>query len=133
MKIRSVLFLSPALLAVLACGGGGADGGSSSSSSNPPSNPTGPTNPSTPSAPQATDKVSVGDNQFTPPDIQVSPGTTVTWTWAQNASTHNVTFNDGVASGDRASGTFTRTFANTGTFPYSCTLHPGMSGTVTVK
>ena len=84
-------------------------------------------------SPKATDKVTVGNNVFSPADIQVSPGTTVTWTWAQDASDHNVTFNDGTGSGNKSSGTFTRTFSSGGTFPYSCTLHPGMSGTVTVK
>lgn len=130
MRNRFILFLAPALFAVVSCGGGGYSNGSSS---NPPTNPTGPTTPTTPAAPQATDKVSVTNNQFTPPDIQVSPGTTVTWTWVPDASSHNVTFNDGVVSGDKTSGTFTRTFSSGGTFPYSCTLHPGMSGTVTVK
>jgi plastocyanin len=129
MRNRFFFFFTPALLAAMACGGGG--GYSNSSPSNNPTSPTPPTN--TPSTPQATDKVTVDNNQFTPPDIQVSPGTTVTWTWAAGASTHNVTFNDGVTSNDRASGSYTRTFASAGTFPYSCTLHPGMTGTVTVK
>ena len=129
MRTRFSLFLAPALAAVVSCGGGS----SNSTGSNTPTTPTVPTTPTTPSTPQATDKVTVGDNLFSPADIQVSPGTTVTWTWAQNASTHNVTFNDGAASGDKTSGTYTRTFSSGGTFPYSCTLHPGMSGTVTVK
>ena len=113
---------------MMACGGAGY--GNSGSSNNP----TSPNPPSTtPSTPQATDKVTVENNQFTPQDVQVSPGTTVTWTWGAGAATHNVTFADGVTSNDRASGTYTRTFATAGTFPYSCTIHPGMTGTVTVK
>ncbi|HEY6828419.1 MAG TPA: plastocyanin/azurin family copper-binding protein [Gemmatimonadaceae bacterium] len=130
MRNRLIFFCAPALLAAMACGGGGDS--NPGSSSNTPTGPTTPT-PTTPSAPQATDKVTISNNQFTPPDIQVSPGTTVTWTWAQDASTHNVTFNDGVGSGDKSSGVYTRTFSSGGTFPYSCTLHPGMTGTVTVK
>jgi plastocyanin len=129
MRNRFILFLAPALVAVVSCGGGG-------SSNSPASNPTGPTvptTPTTPSTPQATDKVTVSDNQFSPADVQVSPGTTVTWTWAQGASDHNVSFSDGATSGNKSSGTFTRTFNSAGTFPYSCTLHPGMSGSVTVK
>jgi plastocyanin len=131
MRNRIILLFAPALLAAMACGGGGDS--SSGSSSNTPTIPTTPTTPTTPSAPQATDKVTISNNLFTPPDIQVSPGTTVTWTWSQDASTHNVTFNDGIGSGDKTSGIFTRTFSSTGTFPYSCTIHPGMTGTVTVK
>jgi len=130
MRNRFILFLAPALIAIVSCGGGG--GGSNSPPSNNPTGPTVPTTPTTPT-PQATDKVTVADNQFTPPDIQVSPGTTVTWTWAQGASDHNVSFSDGATSGNKSSGTFTRTFSSAGTFPYSCTLHPGMTGTVTVK
>ena len=127
MQKRFIFFFMP-LVAVMACGGGG---NSNSGSSNNPTSPNPPV--TTPPAPQATDKVTVENNQFTPADIQVSPGTTVTWTWGAGASTHNVTFSDGVTSNDRASGSYTRTFAAAGTFPYSCTLHPGMSGTVTVK
>lgn len=131
MRKRFILFITPTLLAALACGGGGGLYGNSGSSNNPTSPNT--PSPTPPSTPQATDKVTVENNQFTPPDIQVSPGTTVTWTWSAGASTHNVTFSDGVTSNDRASGSYTRTFATAGTFPYSCTLHPGMTGTVTVK
>ena len=76
----------------------------------------------------------MGNNLFTPANIQVSPGTTVTWTWSSDAITHNVTFTDGAKSGDQgANATYSRTFAATGTFNYSCTIHPGMSGSVLVK
>jgi plastocyanin len=129
MRTRFILFLAPAVFAIVSCGGGGG----SNSSPTTPTTPTVPTTPTTPATPQATDKVTVADNQFSPADIQVSPGTTVTWTWAANASDHNVSFSDGATSGNKSSGTYTRTFSSGGTFPYSCTLHPGMSGTVTVK
>ena len=130
MRNRYLVLIAPALFAVISCGGGSSN---STGPSNTPNTPTTPTTPTTPATPQATDKVTVGNNVFSPADIQVSPGTTVTWTWAQDASDHNVTFNDGTGSGNKSSGTFTRTFSSGGTFPYSCTLHPGMSGTVTVK
>jgi plastocyanin len=87
-----------------------------------------------PSAPASTNAVSVSNNAFSTPNIQVSPGTTVTWTWASNAVEHNVTFSDGPTSGNRgANATFTRTFAAAGTFSYHCTIHSEMNGTVTVK
>lgn len=86
------------------------------------------------SAPVLTNAVSVSNNTFQSPNIQVSAGTTVTWTWASNAVDHNVTFSDGPTSGNRgANATFARTFAAAGTFSYHCTLHSGMNGTVTVK
>lgn len=87
-----------------------------------------------PSTPVLTNAVGVSNNEFSVPSIQVSAGTTVTWTWASNAVEHNVTFNDGPTSGNRgANATFTRTFASAGTFSYHCTIHSGMNGTVTVK
>ena len=43
------------------------------------------------------------------------------------------TFVDGTHSADIKSGTFTRTFTTAGTFTYTCTLHAGMNGTVTVQ
>ena len=92
------------------------------------------TAPSAPSTPVVSNAVSVSDDRFSSPNIQVAPGTTVTWTWASNASQHNVSFSDGTTSGNRgANATFTRTFATPGTFSYNCTLHSGMNGTVTVK
>jgi plastocyanin len=87
-----------------------------------------------PSAPVSSNAVTISNNQFSSSNIQVSAGTTVTWTWASNASQHNVSFSDGTTSGNRgANATFTRTFATAGTFSYFCTLHSGMTGTVTVK
>jgi len=80
-----------------------------------------------------TNAVSVSDNNFTPRNIQIAVGTTVTWTWESGATTHNVTFSDG-GSGDRgANATFSKTFNSLGTFNYDCTLHGGMSGSVLVK
>ena len=92
------------------------------------------TAPSAPSTPVLSNAVSISDDRFTSPNIQVSAATTVTWTWASNASQHSVSFADGTTSGNRgANATFTRTFPSAGTFSYNCTLHSGMNGTVTVK
>lgn len=127
MRFGMRILVYPAIAIAAACGGGGGDSSS---------NPGGVTNPNpTPTVPVLTSAVTVSDNQFTPADIQVAPGTTVTWTWASGASTHNVSFTDGVSSGDRggANASFSRTFATAGTFTYVCTLHGGMSGSVLVK
>ncbi|HTE44983.1 MAG TPA: plastocyanin/azurin family copper-binding protein [Gemmatimonadaceae bacterium] len=87
-----------------------------------------------PEVPTSTNAVAVADFAFTSSSIQVTPGTTVTWTLAANASQHNVTFSDGIASANLNAGAkFTRTFATAGTFAYHCTIHPQMTGTVTVK
>jgi plastocyanin len=130
MRPRLPLLLITALITV-SCGGGG--GYSTGPSTNPGTNP-GTGNPTTPTSPVSTTSVAVSDNQFTPKDIQVAIGATVTWTWVQGAIDHNVTFAGGPASGNLKSGaTFTRTFPAAGTFNYSCTLHSGMTGTVLVK
>jgi len=78
--------------------------------------------------------VTVGNNFFSPPDLSVATGTTVTWTWAAGAVEHNVTFDDGEHSATQSSGSFPRTFSATGTYPYHCTIHgaAAMHGTVTV-
>src|SRR5690242_17130970 len=73
----------------VAGGGGGGGGGSGST-------------------PIATNRVGVNNNVFDQANIQISRGTTVTWTWAADATLHNVTFTDGVHSADLTAGTFQR-------------------------
>lgn len=127
MRVRLYALVATVVLAAAACGGGG--------------DTTGPTNtgnpggtPGTPTPPVVQNSVGVGNNFFSPADIQVAAGTTVTWTWGSDAITHNVTFGDGTSSGNKSAGaSYSRTFATAGTFTYSCTLHGGMNGSVLVK
>jgi plastocyanin len=118
------------LVAAASCGGDASTGVTT-----PPTG--GNQNPGTPSGgtdtPVATNQVGVSDNVFSPVSIVVTAGTTVTWTWAAGVAAHNVTFGDGTNSGDKSTGTFSRTFSTAGTFNYSCTLHAGMNGTVKVN
>jgi plastocyanin len=72
---------------------------------------------------------------FTPAVISIHPGDSVTWQFASVG--HNVTFDavTGVPAsilGTNANVNITRTFANAGTYTYHCTIHPSMTGTVTV-
>jgi plastocyanin len=78
--------------------------------------------------------VTVGNNFFSPADLSVATGTTVTWSWAPGAVEHNVTFDDGEHSATQSAGSFPRTFSAAGTYPYHCTIHGAavMHGTVTV-
>ena len=84
-----------------------------------------------PSAPAA---VTIGNFTFNKPVVTVKPGTTVTWTNADDIP-HTVTSKDGVFkskvldTGDH----FSFTFAKSGQFGYFCSLHPHMTGTVIVK
>jgi plastocyanin len=120
------------LLAVASCGGGsdstgptgstggiGGGGGGGGGGGN--------------TAPVATNSVTVRNDFFDPVNASIQRGTTVTWTWAQGASQHNVVFTDGASSQTQATGTYTRTFSNAGTYNYSCTLHAGMSGSIVVQ
>jgi plastocyanin len=116
-----------AVVVAASCGGGGTDYGLTTG-------PTGGVQTGGSTAPVQTNAVGVSDDVFSPINAQVAVGTTVTWTWASGASTHNVTFSDGTSSGDKSAGaTFSRTFNTAGTFTYSCTLHPGMGGSVVVQ
>jgi plastocyanin len=71
---------------------------------------------------------------FTPAALTVPVGATVTWT-NKDGTIHTVTSttkafaSDGLDQG----GTFSHTFTAPGTYPYSCKLHPRMTGTVTVQ
>ena len=126
--IRNLMIAT--LVVAAACGGGGA----SNSVTNPTGgNPTGGNPTGGTDTPTSTNAVAVGDNIFTPASIVVAVGTTVTWTWSPNVTTHNVVFPDGTKSPDQATGTYSRTFSAAGTFNYSCTLHSGMNGTVKVQ
>lgn len=81
--------------------------------------------------------VKVEDNVFNPQTKNIAAGETVLWEWA-GAVDHNVTWADpsGVSnSPTQKTGTFTRTFSNTGTFNYVCTIHEslGMRGSIVVQ
>lgn len=76
----------------------------------------------------------VGNNFFSPANATVTSGTMVTWTWAAGSAPHNVSFTGGPTSATQSSGSYSRTFATVGSFPYLCTIHgSGMSGTVVVQ
>ena len=83
----------------------------------------------------ATNLVKISDFAFSPADITVKKGTTVTWTNEDNV-VHTVTETDGRTgpqSDDLQKGdTYTFTFNDMGTFKYHCSHHSSMTGTVTV-
>ena len=86
-----------------------------------------------------------GTAAFTPNPVSVSLASTrglVEWVnndqtggvYGGNGTTHNITADDGsFTSGNLAPGaTFGETFTVAGTYPYHCSIHPTMKGTVTV-
>jgi len=92
------------------------------------------TGPATPAA--GPGSVSINNFAFSPQQITVSQGTTVTWT-NQDSVAHTVVSDAGAPgtfSSDPLSqgSSFTFTFTKPGTYTYHCSIHPSMTGTVTV-
>jgi plastocyanin len=80
--------------------------------------------------------VTLKDIAFSPSRLTVSKGTTVTFSWKDNGTAHNVTSvgkKRFKTISDRTSGKRSVRFGKTGTYQYECTLHPGMSGRITVR
>jgi plastocyanin len=78
--------------------------------------------------------VRIDNFNFTPPDLVVAPGTTVTWTNADD-SPHTVREKDGKfkSAALDTDDTFSQTFTAPGEYEYFCTIHPRMVGKVVVK
>jgi plastocyanin len=77
-------------------------------------------------------RVRMVDDAFRPRNLTISRGTRVRWVNAGN-SDHSSTATGRWDSGllDRGE-TYRRVFRQSGTFPYFCTAHPAMRGTITV-
>jgi len=111
------------LIAALVLGGCGSSDPLAPPNTNPP-----------PGGPTATATVTTDAVSFSPQSVSITRGGTVRWTFG--TTPHNVLFsattgspmNIGITSGQ----TTTRSFETTGTYSYSCSLHPGMAGTVQV-
>lgn len=98
----------------------------------------------------ATIAVNIADKTFEPGDVVIAVGDTVTWTVTKSINEpHTVTSGTPSATGNGAvfdsskddpgltklkadGGTFSFTFDKEGTFDYFCTIHPTMTGKVTV-
>lgn len=82
---------------------------------------------------QSTMTVSIHDRTFDPAQLDVAPGTTVTWV-NEDVEPHTVTANDGLFdSGVLEPGaSYSVWFDGAGTVPYHCALHPDMQGSVVV-
>ncbi len=86
----------------------------------------------TPNPPPAAVSVTIKDFSFSPGTLTIAKGTTVKWTNA-GPSTHTVTsatFDSGNINAPN--GTFSHTFATAGTYAYHCSIHPNMTGSITV-
>lgn len=74
---------------------------------------------------------------YSPASITVSVGDTVTWKFDDRGVPHQVLgvgdAKSVLASPLQTTGSFTHTFTAPGTYDYTCSLHPDMTGTVIVR
>jgi plastocyanin len=158
---RSGLFLIVALLALLAgvlavsaCGGSSKNKNTpvpaaTSAAATPKATTQAAATPKTTQAPAATPKatqaaatptsaaagasVEAKNFAFNPKTVTIKVGDTVTWT-NQDSTTHTVTGDGGIDSGNLAPGkSYSKTFDTAGTFNYHCSIHPSMTGQVIVQ
>lgn len=82
----------------------------------------------------ATAAITIQNFTFSPPVLNVAVGTTVTAT-NKDSAPHTWTADNGTwDSGDlRQNASFSYRFTAAGAFPYHCTIHPSMKGTVNVS
>lgn len=118
-----------ALLALLLLGGCGGDDSSGTGDDAPDAT-------STSTTAEAADRVEtktvvLKNIKFSPDEITVKKGETVTWQWDDGTVPHNVAFDD-FKSEIQEKGTFEHAFTEAGVFEYKCTVHPTMSGSVEV-
>jgi plastocyanin len=80
--------------------------------------------------------IAIDNFKFSPSELTVSPGTTVTWTNHDDVP-HTVTSTDTPPAFDSKAldtdGTYSFTFTRPGVFSYRCNVHHHMTGTITVK
>jgi plastocyanin len=115
-------------LGVAGCGGGDDNGGSTSSSSAPAST-------SSSSSSGGGVAIKMQNIAFDPKAVTVKAGQKVTWT-NDDSTDHNVTADSGAgfkSDNFGKDGTFEFTPDKAGTIKYECTIHPGMTATLTVQ
>ena len=124
-KIVTLLTACAVVALAAGCGGGG---GSTSSSSAPASTSGGG------STAGGGVQVKMKNIQFSPSSVTVKVGQKVTWV-NDDTVTHNVTSQDGqIKSSNFGQGqSFSFTPTKAGTIKYTCTIHPGMNGTLVVQ
>jgi plastocyanin len=108
------------VFATLSCGGGTSSGSESSTTAS--------------SSAGGGAQVVMKDIAFDPQTITINAGESVTWMNEDSVSHTVVADNGEFESGQLGQGeTFSFTFASAGTYPYTCTIHPGMKGTIVVQ
>ena len=87
-------------------------------------------------APRANASVVLQDIEFKPAAVTLKRGGSVTFSWRDGDTPHNVTPTGAKRFkrlATRKAGSATVRFARAGTYRYACTIHPGMDGRVVVR
>ncbi|MEA2340584.1 MAG: hypothetical protein QOG11_661 [Solirubrobacteraceae bacterium] len=87
-------------------------------------------------APQAKAAVVLQDIEFNPAVVTLKRGGSVTFSWRDGDTPHNVTPTGArrfKRLATRNAGAATVRFARAGTYRYVCTIHPGMDGRIVVR
>ena len=137
IPIRRVSLPLLFVLFVTGCGSGYSSSPSPSSPSPTPSPAPAPSpapSGSTAAITIPTNARTLGTGAFVPNPAAVAQGTVVTWS-NSDSTNHDIVSDTGIwDSGRLAAGeSFRFTFATKGTYPYHCSLHPGMNGTIVVQ
>lgn len=131
-RLRAALAVA-ALAALLAGCGSDDDGGNASATTTGTSGS--PAASATRDADPTTVTVRVADMTFSPADLRISVGDTVTWEFDDSAPHSVQGIGDdamGINSPILNEGEWSYTFIAPGTYRYLCSLHPEMRGTVIV-
>ena len=137
MQIRHVLAVA-LLLAAAACGSNDSNSSAAPSSTSTTTGTT--TGGTTTTGSTTTVTIPIGASGLTttayaPNTVTIKVGDSVNWVNDDNIP-HTSTSNNGTAFSSgiiNPGSSFRATFNTAGSFPYHCTLHPGMIGTVTVR
>jgi plastocyanin len=78
--------------------------------------------------------VSIVNFQFTPAEVTIAPGESVTWV-NDDGAPHGLEYHDGSAGKDLLlpGASYNRRFDQPGTYDYNCSVHPYMTGRVIVR
>ena len=73
------------------------------------------------------------DNRYEPAEVEIAPGQAVRWVF-QGSMEHDVVAEDGsFVSELQLTGEYVHVFDEAGEFAYDCSIHPEMTGKVTVR
>lgn len=120
---KSVLAFAVTALLGLTAGacGGGEEGGSAST----------PTKPAGGSG-EAAAVINATGTTWEPDEVTIDAGETVKWE-IKGSIVHDLKGDEGVEHKASSNYEYTHTYEKAGTYSYQCTIHPGMTGTITVN